>query len=36
MRFYQSSAQNSHMMENVLYNEPCLRGYSVDVGLVEI
>ena len=28
--------ENSHMMENVLYNELCLRGYSVDVGLVEI
>lgn len=26
----------SHMMENVLYNELCTRGYSVDVGLVEI
>jgi predicted AAA+ superfamily ATPase len=26
----------SHMMENVLYNELCARGYSVDVGLVEI
>lgn len=26
----------SHMMENVLYNEICARGYSVDVGLVEI
>ena len=25
----------SHMMENVLYNELCSRGYSVDVGLVE-
>lgn len=25
----------SHMMENVLYNELCARGYSVDVGLVE-
>lgn len=28
--------ENSHMMENVLYNELCSRGYSVDVGLVEI
>jgi predicted AAA+ superfamily ATPase len=27
--------ENSHMMENVLYNELCSRGYSVDVGLVE-
>lgn len=26
----------SHMMENVLYNELCARGYSVNVGLVEI
>ena len=26
----------NHMMENVLYNELCARGYSVDVGLVEI
>lgn len=26
----------SHMMENVLYNELCSRGYSVDVGIVEI
>lgn len=26
----------SHMMENVLYNELCSRGYSVDVGLVEV
>ena len=25
-----------HMMENVLYNELCARGYSVDVGLVEV
>ena len=25
----------SHMMENILYNELCSRGYSVDVGLVE-
>ncbi|MGN1239724.1 MAG: ATP-binding protein [Paludibacteraceae bacterium] len=25
----------SHMMENVLYNELCSRGYSVDVGMVE-
>ena len=23
-------------MENVMYNELCLRGYSVDVGVVEI
>lgn len=26
----------SHIMENVLYNELCSRGYLVDVGLVEI
>ena len=26
----------SHIMENVLYNELCARGYSVDVGLVEV
>lgn len=26
----------SHMMENVLFNELCARGYSVDVGLVEV
>lgn len=26
----------SHMMENVLYNELCARGYNVDVGLVEV
>ena len=25
----------THMMENVLYNELCARGFSVDVGLVE-
>ena len=25
----------SHLMENVLYNELCSRGYSVDIGLVE-
>lgn len=28
--------ENSHIMENVLYNELCSRGYSVDIGLVEI
>ena len=26
----------NHIMENVLYNELCSRGYSVDVGLVEV
>lgn len=25
----------THIMENVIYNELCLRGYSVDVGVVE-
>ena len=25
----------SHLMENVLYNELCSRGYTVDIGLVE-
>ena len=28
--------EETHLMENVLYNEFCLRGYSVDVGVVEI
>lgn len=28
--------EDTHIMENVLYNELCLRGYSVDVGQVEI
>ena len=28
--------EETHLMENVIYNELCLRGYSVDVGLVEI
>jgi len=28
--------EETHLMENVLYNELCLRGYSVDVGVVEI
>lgn len=26
----------THLMENAIYNELCLRGYSVDVGVVEI
>lgn len=26
----------THLMENVLYNELCARGYSVDIGLVEV
>lgn len=25
-----------HIMENILYNELCIRGYSVDVGVVEL
>ena len=28
--------EQTHLMENVIYNELCLRGYSVDVGVVEI
>ncbi|MBQ0080124.1 MAG: ATP-binding protein [Alistipes sp.] len=28
--------EQTHLMENVMYNELCLRGYSVDVGVVEI
>lgn len=28
--------EETHLMENVVYNELCLRGYSVDVGVVEI
>jgi len=28
--------EETHLMENVLYNELCLRGYSVDVGVVEV
>lgn len=28
--------EENHIMENVLYNELCARGYVVDVGLVEI
>lgn len=27
--------EENHIMENVLYNELCSRGYSVDVGLIE-
>ena len=27
--------EETHLMENVIYNELCSRGYSVDVGLVE-
>lgn len=28
--------ERSHLMENVIYNELILRGYSVDVGIVEV
>jgi len=28
--------EETHIMENVIYNELCRRGYSVDVGIVEI
>ena len=28
--------EETHLMANVMYNELCLRGYSVDVGVVEI
>lgn len=28
--------EETHIMENVLYNELCIRGYSVDVGQVEV
>ena len=28
--------EETHLMENVMYNELCLRGYSVDVGVVKI
>ena len=28
--------EETHLMENAIYNELCLRGYSVDVGIVEI
>jgi hypothetical protein len=27
--------EENHIMENVIYNELCLRGFSVDVGIVE-
>ena len=27
--------EETHIMENIIYNELCLRGFSVDVGLVE-
>ncbi len=28
--------EENHIMENIIYNELCIRGYSVDVGVVEI
>ena len=28
--------EESHSMENAIYNELCMRGYSVDVGIVKI
>ena len=28
--------EETHLMENVIYNELCMRGFSVDVGVVEI
>ena len=33
LRFRQQ--EENHIMENVLYRELCIRGYSVDVGMVE-
>lgn len=27
--------EETHIMENIIYNELCVRGYSVDVGMVE-
>lgn len=27
--------EENHIMENIIYNELCIRGYSVDVGIVE-
>ena len=27
--------EETHLMENILYNELCIRGYKVDVGIVE-
>ncbi len=29
-------AENTHMMENVIYNELRMRGFNVDVGMVEV
>lgn len=28
--------EENHIMENIIYNELCIRGYNVDVGIVEI
>lgn len=27
--------EGNHIMDNVVYNELCVKGYSVDVGMVE-
>ena len=34
LNFHQQ--EETHLMENAIYNELCLRGYSVDVGIVEV
>ena len=31
-----SQQEETHIMENIIYNELIIRGYSVDVGVVEI
>ena len=28
--------EETHIMENIIYNELCIRGFSVDVGMVEV
>ena len=28
--------EESHIMENIIFNELCLRGYNVDVGMVKV
>jgi hypothetical protein len=28
--------EETHIMENIIYNELIIRGYNVDVGMVEI
>jgi hypothetical protein len=30
------SRNGSHLMENIIFNELILRGYAVDVGVVEL